>query len=83
MTVTPALHAGTEKVLHVRNVRSGEVRDLKADVVINATGLQAQEVAHCLGGLQPEHIPKRYLARGCYFRLKGALQGIVLRVREL
>ena len=45
---------------------------MRADIVINAAGLQAQEVARSLQGLRPEHIPTRYLARGCYFKLKGA-----------
>ena len=68
----PALHVGATKVLRVRDKKSGAVSDLKADVVINAAGLHAQEVARTLKGLPPERIPKRYLARGCYFKLKGA-----------
>ena len=44
---------------------------LEADLLVNAAGLQAQEVAAQIEPLPPEQIPKRHLARGCYFQLAG------------
>jgi L-2-hydroxyglutarate oxidase LhgO len=44
---------------------------LAADWLVNAAGLQAQEVAARIGSLPSDHIPARHLARGCYFQLTG------------
>ena len=44
---------------------------LEADLLVNAAGLQAQEVAARIESLLPEHVPTRHLARGCYFQLAG------------
>ncbi len=44
---------------------------LAADLLVNAAGLQAQEVAASIESLPLEHIPRRHLARGCYFQLAG------------
>ena len=44
---------------------------LAADWIINAAGLQAQEVAANIESLPAEHIPRRHLARGCYFQFTG------------
>ena len=44
---------------------------LAADVLVNSAGLQAQEVAARIESLPAAHVPKRHLARGCYFQLTG------------
>ena len=44
---------------------------LGANRLVNAAGLQAQEVAAATEPLPPAHIPRRFLARGCYFQLAG------------
>jgi L-2-hydroxyglutarate oxidase LhgO len=44
---------------------------LGADWIVNAAGLQAQEVAAAIESLPVAHIPRRHLARGCYFQLTG------------
>jgi len=44
---------------------------LEADLLVNAAGLQAQQVAARIESLPAEHVPKRHLARGCYFQLTG------------
>jgi L-2-hydroxyglutarate oxidase LhgO len=44
---------------------------LAADALVNAAGLQAQEVAARIESLPAENIPRRHLARGCYFQLAG------------
>ena len=50
---------------------AGEVTHLAPDILVNAAGLQAQEVAGVLEGLPAEQVPRRHLARGCYFSLSG------------
>ena len=44
---------------------------LAADWIVNAAGLHAQEVAAHIESLPVEQIPRRFLARGCYFQLAG------------
>jgi L-2-hydroxyglutarate oxidase LhgO len=39
--------------------------------LVNAAGLQAQQVAEAIEPLPAQHIPPRVLARGCYFALPG------------
>ncbi|MBI3674379.1 MAG: NAD(P)/FAD-dependent oxidoreductase, partial [Rhizobiales bacterium] len=38
---------------------------------INAAGLGAIPLAHCIAGLDPAHIPSAYFAKGNYFTLAG------------
>jgi L-2-hydroxyglutarate oxidase LhgO len=42
---------------------------LGCDWLVNAAGLQAQQVAAAIEPLPAQHIPRRVLARGCYFAL--------------
>ncbi len=44
---------------------------LRANLVINAAGLWAQEIADSVDGLGKTTIPERHLARGVYFSLQG------------
>jgi L-2-hydroxyglutarate oxidase LhgO len=44
---------------------------LGCDWLVNAAGLQAQQVAATIEPLASQHIPARVLARGCYFALPG------------
>lgn len=57
--------------VQVQDSSSGEVSNLAPGILVNAAGLQAQEVASRLSGLPAQHVPKRHLARGCYFSLSG------------
>ena len=52
--------------------------NLATGILVNAAGLQAQEVAGRLRGLPAQHVPKRHLARGCYFSLSGGLPSLWL-----
>ncbi len=45
---------------------------LKADIVVNAAGLHASEVARAIDGLDPATVPDTRYARGCYFAVAGA-----------
>jgi len=63
--------AGSRMTLEVQDSSSGEVSHLAPGILVNAAGLQAQEIAGRLKGLPAQHVPKRHLARGCYFSLKG------------
>ncbi len=48
-----------------------EPTSLIAEIVVNAAGLGAQELARHLKGLDPAHIPPLYYAKGNYFSLTG------------
>ncbi|EIE23651.1 FAD dependent oxidoreductase, partial [Coccomyxa subellipsoidea C-169] len=63
--------SGTKKTLQIGDSKTGEVSALTTDVIINAAGLQAQQVAASFSDFPQDHVPKRYLARGCYFILSG------------
>ena len=66
-----SMFAGSSMTVEVRDSSSEEVSHLAPEVLVNAAGLQAQEVAGKLKGLPAQHVPKRHLARGCYFSLSG------------
>jgi L-2-hydroxyglutarate oxidase LhgO len=44
---------------------------LGCDWLVNSAGLHAWTVAAAIEGFSPQHLPPRYLARGCYFSLSG------------
>lgn len=56
------------------NTSTHEQRTLHAEVVVNAAGLWAQQIAKSFEGLPSDSIPKLHVARGCYFELSGAYQ---------
>ncbi len=45
--------------------------ELQAQLVVNAAGLQAQPLARRFAGLDSEHVPPSYYAKGNYFTLAG------------
>lgn len=49
-----------------------ESAELEADLVVNASGLDAWDFSAGLNGLAPATIPPKYLAKGSYFTLTGA-----------
>ncbi len=51
-------------------IRSGNT-ELGCDMLVNAAGLGAQTVARAIEGLDPNTIPRRYLAKGNYFVAPG------------
>lgn len=50
-----------------------EKAEVEADLVIDAAGLDAWEFSARLAGLEPAAIPPRFLAKGNYFSLSGAV----------
>ena len=48
-------------------VTGGVPLQLRAATVVNSAGLHAVDVARGFAGLNPEHIPQRYYAKGSYF----------------
>jgi L-2-hydroxyglutarate oxidase LhgO len=44
---------------------------LTANTLINSAGLGAQDIANNINGLNPAHIPERYLLKGSYFSMAG------------
>ncbi|KAK9905552.1 hypothetical protein WJX75_002032 [Coccomyxa subellipsoidea] len=63
--------SGAKKTLRIGDNKTGAFCSLTTDVIINAAGLQAQEVAAAFVDFPRQHVPRRYLARGCYFTLSG------------
>ena len=63
--------AGSKKRVYLRN-KSGQQGVVTAKYIINAAGLHAQEVALSLGE-RKETVPRRYLAKGNYFKLEGQI----------
>lgn len=55
----------------VLQVAGSEVAELRADLVVNCAGLDAQQVSRKLQGVAADAIPQRYLAKGHYFTLSG------------
>jgi len=45
---------------------------VRASWVVNCAGLWAGQVASCIEGFPPQHIPKIGFAKGSYFSLSGA-----------
>lgn len=68
-----AICPGAKKTLRIGDNKTGAFCTLTTDVIINAAGLQAQEVAAAFVDFPRQHVPRRYLARGCYFTLSGML----------
>lgn len=52
-------------------VGGAQPMEIRAAVVVNAAGLQAQAMASSLEGLDPALVPTQYLAKGSYFSLSG------------
>jgi L-2-hydroxyglutarate oxidase LhgO len=48
-----------------------EAHTFGCDLIVNAAGLHAQAVAAAIEALPPQQVPRRWLARGCYFALSG------------
>ena len=44
---------------------------LKCRLLINAAGLTAPDLARAMDGFPQDHVPRSWLARGCYFTLAG------------
>jgi L-2-hydroxyglutarate oxidase LhgO len=44
---------------------------LRAQRVVNSAGLGAPALARAIDGLDPRHVPREHLAKGCYFTLAG------------
>lgn len=55
----------------VLTVGGAEPCRVRASLLVNAAGLEAQAVAGRLRGLPPETVPRRWMAKGSYFSLAG------------
>lgn len=77
-------HAGGAVVFHAR-VQGGQVQrgsillhvggdepmDLECEVLVNAVGLHAPELARAIDGIPPATIPRAYMCKGNYYSLAG------------
>jgi len=59
-----------KKHLTIRT-HDGEQTTLSAFNVINSAGLNAWNVAESMNGYSKTYLPKKHLAKGCYFAMKG------------
>lgn len=74
-----AMYVARSKVTSVRRrndewqvyVLGADEPAVTARHIVNAAGLAAQDVAHAIEGLEPAHVPPRFLARGIYFSYSG------------
>lgn len=64
---------GSEKVLNMEDVQSGETTKVIAKNVVNSAGLWARKVSMGLKGISKEEIPRIAFVRGNYFSLKEGL----------
>ncbi len=79
-------HAGGSVVLHAPvmggqvlpgglgfrlEVGGAEAMTLECDLLVNAVGLHAPDMARGIDGIPPETIPSRYLCKGSYYSLVG------------
>ena len=65
------LESGTEDSLFEVSFGGAEPVTLTCNLLINAAGLGAVDVAHRIQGLNPATIAKAYLCKGNYFTLQG------------
>ncbi|HLI13242.1 MAG TPA: NAD(P)/FAD-dependent oxidoreductase [Alphaproteobacteria bacterium] len=68
---SPVVAGWIEKDGFLLEVGGAEPTRIACDVLINSAGLWAQEVARTIEGIPADLIPRRYLAKGCYFTLSG------------
>ncbi len=68
---SPVVAGWVEKEGFLLEVGGAEPTQIAARILVNSAGLWAQEVARAIEGIPPESIPRRYLAKGCYFTLEG------------
>ncbi len=52
-------------------IGGGEPMELECEILVNAVGLHAPDVARRIDGIPPETIPHKYLCKGSYYSLLG------------
>jgi len=70
-THAPVLRVDRDASGWIVHTGGTEAYTIGCDMLVNAAGLHAQAVAATIEGLAPQHVPRRWLARGCYFALSG------------
>ena len=68
---SPLLSAKSVERGFVLEVGGATPMELGCRYLINSAGLGAQSVAGAIAGLDPKHVPKRYLLKGNYFAMTG------------
>ncbi|MFI4986916.1 MAG: NAD(P)/FAD-dependent oxidoreductase [Alphaproteobacteria bacterium] len=68
---SPIVAGWIERDGFLLEVGGAEPSQIATSVLINSAGLWAQEVARAIEGIPAATIPRRYLAKGCYFTLEG------------
>jgi L-2-hydroxyglutarate oxidase LhgO len=68
---SPVVGGRTSAAGVVLDVGGAQPMAIEAEVVINAAGLHAQELAARLVGMPPQQVPPAWRAKGSYFALSG------------
>lgn len=56
-------------VLNLKDTKSAEIYEIKANMVVNSAGLHVTDFLKDLQGFPDNHIPRTYYAKGSYFSL--------------
>ena len=67
----PVLSGRVQPGGFVLRVGGDEPMELACEVLVNAVGLHAPDVARQIGGVPPETIPRAHLCKGSYYSLQG------------
>ena len=67
----PVLGGQVRRGTVLLHVGGEEPMDLECEVLVNAVGLHAPDLARAIGGIPPASIPRAYLCKGSYYSLVG------------
>ena len=67
----PVLGGQVQKGGFLLRIGGAEPMELACDVLVNAVGLHAPDIAGRIEGIPPETIPRKYYCKGSYYSLPG------------
>ena len=67
----PVLGGAVQRGTFLLHVGGAEPMDLECEILVNASGLYAPDLARAIHGIPPATIPKRYFCKGSYYSLPG------------
>ena len=67
----PVLGGTIQKGTALLHIGGQEPMDLECEILVNAVGLQAPNLARTIAGIPPQTIPTAYLCKGSYYSLTG------------
>ncbi len=67
----PILGGTVQRGSVLLHIGGDEPMDLECEVLVNATGLHAPDLARSIAGIPPATIPRAYMCKGNYYSLSG------------